>query len=156
MTRKDSIPFGKWPISISPVSACILKDSKLLSMTSGNRRCIQPAKRKQVFWLFVWPLSGVCNAECVLHTHVCTPLWKTVSFKFSEDLRAGTALHTISIASSSHCRIASAWCWPGASSLSSETSSSRISQGMFQSPICSAEEKAGCCRLPPKKWPAWS
>lgn len=41
-------------------------------------------------WLFVWPFSGACNAENLLHTHICTPLWKTVSFKFS-GFRARTA-----------------------------------------------------------------
>lgn len=150
MTRKHSIPFEKWPVSVSPVFTSILKYSELLSTTLGNRICLQPANRKQV-------LSGCLSGSYQeLYTQVCTLLWKTVFFQFAQGLWAARTLRVVSRASLPHCQIAPASCWPGVSSSSSESFSSRISQGLCQSLTCHAEESPGCHRLPRKKQPACS
>lgn len=90
MTRKD-ISFGKWSVSVSPVFACIAKDSKLLGMTLGNRRCIQRAKHKQVLSGY---LAFFRSLQCwnsathpCLHTSV-----KDFLIKIFTGLRAGRAL----------------------------------------------------------------
>lgn len=157
MTRKGSISFGKWSISVSPVFVWTEKDPKLLGMTLGNRRCIQHARHYQVL---SGCLSGLFQELVTLkmcYTLTFAHLCKRLSHLNFHRLKSQEGCAWINTASSSHCQTSSAWCWPGVSSMSPETSSFRISRAAAHCLACSTqEEEAGCCRPTPRKPPAWS